>query len=178
LRKKDWKPRAQKICFLLLDVDGVLTDGRVIYDDTGKEWKFFNIKDGYGIKLVRRAGLRVGILSGRKSASVGVRAKELGIDLVVQKSLDKSKELGKIMQKEKLKPEQICFVGDDLVDIPVFSQVGFAVAVADSVTEAKKSAHYITRQRGGKGAVREVCELILKAQGKWDTVTQKYFSAE
>ena len=176
MKEKDWKKRAQAIRLLLLDVDGVLTDGRIVYDGRGQELKSFDIKDGQGIKLLQQAGLKVGILSGRKSSAVNLRARELGIDLLLQKALDKAKAMEKIIRKGNIRAEQICFVGDDLVDLPVFSWVGFAVAVADSVKEVKENAHYITHCPGGRGAVREVCELILKVQGKWEAVTQKYFS--
>ncbi|MBI5966764.1 MAG: HAD-IIIA family hydrolase [Deltaproteobacteria bacterium] len=175
MKQNDWKRRAKSIRLLLLDVDGVLTDGRVVYDGGGRELKFFHIKDGHGIKLLQRAGLAVGILSGRRSSAVRLRAKELGIDLLQQKALDKAKVLEAILRKKKIRAEQVCFVGDDLVDLPVFSRVGLAVAVADSVEDVKAHAHYITHRPGGQGAVREVCEMILKAQGKWERVTQKYF---
>lgn len=175
MKEKDWKKRAQAIRLLLLDVDGVLTDGRIVYDGRGQELKSFDIKDGQGIKLLQQAGLKVGIISGRKSSAVSLRARELGIDLLFQKALDKAKALEKIIRKGNIRAEQICFVGDDLVDLPVFPRVGFAVAVADSVKEVKENAHYITHCPGGRGAVREVCELILKVQGKWEAVTQKYF---
>lgn len=156
-------------------MDGVLTDGRVGYDGAGRELKFFDIKDGHGIKLLQRAGLEVGILSGRRSRAVRIRAQELGIQVVQQKALDKGKALEGILRRKKLKPEEICFVGDDLVDLPVFLRVGLAIAVADCVKDLKGLAHYITRHPGGRGAVREVCEMILKAQGRWDDVTRKYF---
>ncbi|MCX5910111.1 MAG: HAD-IIIA family hydrolase [Deltaproteobacteria bacterium] len=171
------KKRAKDICLLLLDVDGVLTDGRIIFDGAGEEWKFFNVKDGHGIKMLQRAGLAVGILSGRSSRAVRVRARDLGIALVIQKAFDKGQALEKIITQKHIEPRQICYVGDDVVDIPVFSRVGLAVAVADSVAEAKAGAHYITRCPGGRGAVREVCDLLLKCQGKWPEVTQKYFQS-
>ncbi len=173
--RQGWKERAKGVRLLLLDVDGVLTDGRIIFDGGGNEWKFFNVKDGHGIKLAQRAGLEVGILSGRRSRAVSVRARDLGIQLVVQRALDKGHALEKIMAQRHIQPQQICYVGDDVVDIPVFSRVGFAVAVADGVAEAKAMAHYVTVARGGKGAVREVCEILLKSQGKWAAVCQKYF---
>jgi 3-deoxy-D-manno-octulosonate 8-phosphate phosphatase (KDO 8-P phosphatase) len=176
LRKKDWKDRAKKIRLLLLDVDGVLTDGRIVYDERGQEVKSFDIKDGQGIQLCRQAGLQVGILSGRKSSAVRMRAQELGIALLVQKAGDKAKALEGIRKKTNLLADQICFVGDDLVDLPVFSRVGLAVAVADAVGEVKANAHCVTRRAGGRGAVREICELILKAQGKWKSATSKFMS--
>ncbi len=152
----------------------MLTDGRITYDGSGKEWKSFDIKDGQGIKLLQRAGIEVGILSGRRSSAVRARAKELGIVLVRQSALEKGKALQEIICGRNIKEEQICFVGDDLMDLPVLLQVGFAVAVADSPEEVKSNAHYITRRPGGHGAVREVCDLLLQAQGKWKAVTDKY----
>jgi len=174
LRRKDWKERAKPIRLLLLDVDGVLTDGCIIYDGSGREWKSFDIKDGQGIRLLQRAGLEVGILSGRKSSAVRSRAKELGIRLLRQGVTDKAKALEEIMEQKKYQPEQICFVGDDLADLAVLAHVGLAVAVADSVKEVRACAHYITRNPGGRGAVREVGDLILKVQGKWTAVIQEY----
>lgn len=171
---QSWRARAKKIRLLLLDVDGVLTDGRVVYDERGREAKSFDIKDGQGIKLCQQAGLLVGILSGRKSSAVSFRAQELGMDIVLQKTLDKAVALEGIRQENNLPADQICFVGDDLVDLPVFSRVGLAVAVADAVREVKANAHYVTRRPGGHGAVREICELILKAQGKWKWATSKF----
>ena len=157
-------------------MDGVLTDGRIIFDGFGNEWKFFDVKDGHGIKLLQRAGLEVGIVSGRKAKAVGIRARELGIRLVIQKALDKGKILEEILKKRKIEAQSICYMGDDVVDIPMMRKVGFAVAVADGGAETKRHAHYVTQHRGGRGAVREVCELILKCQGKWKEVTQRYFT--
>lgn len=173
--KKSVKERAGKIRLLLLDVDGVLTSGQVLYDGAGREYKSFHIQDGHGIKLLQRAGLEVGILSGRRSAAVSVRARELGIRIVVQRALDKGAALQGLLRKTQIPPEEVCYVGDDLVDLPVFSRVGFAVAVPNGVPEVCRQAHYVTSRSGGQGAVREVCELLLKAQGKWQGVTQKYF---
>jgi len=175
LSANDWKERAKFIRLLLLDVDGVLTDGRIVYDGAGRELKFFDIKDGQGIKLLQEAGLEVGILSGRRSPPLRIRAKELGIHLLRQRVLDKGKALEAILRKKRFRAEQICFVGDDLVDLPVLARVGLAVAVTDSVEDVKANAHYITHHAGGRGAVREVCDLILRAQGKWKAATQKYF---
>jgi len=174
LSAKNWNQRAKEIRLLLLDVDGVLTDGRIIYDSRGQEIKCFNIKDGQGIRLLQEAGLEVGILSGRKSSAVKLRAKDLGIRILRQDVQDKAKDLARILRQKKLKREQIGFVGDDLADLPVFQCVGLAIAVADAAAEVKAQAHWITRMAGGKGAVREVCERILKTQGKWSKVMQKY----
>jgi 3-deoxy-D-manno-octulosonate 8-phosphate phosphatase (KDO 8-P phosphatase) len=172
---KDCQKRAKLIRLLLLDVDGVLTDGQILYDGSGRELKSFNIQDGHGIKLLQRAGLEVGILSGRRSAAVRLRAKELGIRLLRQRVLDKEKALEAILRRKGITAGQICFLGDDLVDLPVLAQVSLAVAVPDSVEDVKTNAHYITHRPGGKGAVREVCDLILKAQGKWKAATENYF---
>jgi len=175
LRKKSWKKRAKRIRLLLLDVDGVMTDGRLGFDGAGREFKSFYARDGIGIRLIQRAGLRVGILSGRRARVVELRARELGIDLLLQKVQDKARGLKEILKKEKLRPDQICYVGDDLVDLPVLTRVGLAVAVADAAPEVKAMAHVLTRKPGGMGAVREVCEILLKAQGKWKAGVQKYF---
>jgi 3-deoxy-D-manno-octulosonate 8-phosphate phosphatase (KDO 8-P phosphatase) len=177
MAKKDWKERAKKIRLLLLDVDGVMTDGRLGFDGEGREFKFFYARDGIGIKLLQQAGVRVGILSGRRAKVVTLRAKELGISLIRQKIQDKSRALGEILEAEKLRPEQVCYMGDDLVDLSVLRRVGFAVAVADAVAEVKSVAHLVTQTPGGWGAVREVCEKVLKIQGKWEKGTRKFFSS-
>ena len=176
MKNKDWQKRAEAVRLLLLDVDGVLTDGRILFDGEGRELKFFDAKDGHGIKMLQRGGVQVGILSGRRSQTVRRRARELGIQIVRQKVLDKVKGLEEILRQERISAEQICYVGDDLVDLPLFPLVGLAVAVANAVEDVKTRAHYVTRLPGGQGAVREVCDLLLKAQRKWDTVTQRYFA--
>ncbi len=171
-RKKGWKGRAKRIRLLLLDVDGVMTDGHLTFDSAGKEIKSFHIRDGQGIKLLQAAGIQVGILTGRKSKAVESRARELGIRIVLQSVRDKSSALQTILKKENLSAEQVGYMGDDLIDVRVLSSVGFALAVADAVPEVKMVAHYTTRLRGGEGAVREISEKILKAQGKWVTSTR------
>jgi 3-deoxy-D-manno-octulosonate 8-phosphate phosphatase (KDO 8-P phosphatase) len=159
-----------------LDVDGVLTDGRIGFDGAGEEVKFFDVKDGQGVQFLRSAGIEVGILSSRASRPVRKRARDLGIRLVREGVKDKGGELAVIRREKNLRGDQIAYVGDDWLDLPVFQQVGLAIAVADSIPELKKKAHYVTHAPGGHGAVREVCEVILKAQGKWKRVTEKYFS--
>jgi len=176
LPASDWKDRARNILLLLLDVDGVLTDGRIGFDGAGQEVKFFDVKDGQGIQFLRSAGIEVGILSSRASRPVRKRARDLGIHLVREGVKDKGGELAVIRREKNLRGDEIAYVGDDWVDLPVFRQVGLAVAVADSIPELKKKAHYVTHAAGGRGAVREVCEVILKAQGKWKRITEKYFS--
>jgi 3-deoxy-D-manno-octulosonate 8-phosphate phosphatase (KDO 8-P phosphatase) len=175
LRKRGWKERAKRVRLLLLDVDGVMTDGRLGYDGAGKEFKFFHARDGIGIRLLQEAGVSVGILSGRKAKAVELRAHELGILLVYQNVGNKGRALEEILKRERLRPEQICYVGDDLVDLAALSKVGFAVTVANAVPEVKARVHKITRSAGGMGSVREICEEILKAQGKWEKIIQKYF---
>lgn len=167
--------RLKKIKLLLLDVDGVMTDGRIIFDSNRVESKFFNVKDGHGIKLVQRAEIEVGIISGRESMVVANRAQELGIARVYQKSLDKLTPYLKILAETGLDDSQVAFMGDDIIDIPVMRRVGFAAAPADAMEYVLPHAHFVTRNRGGWGAVREVCDLLLKGQGVWETVTAKYF---
>lgn len=168
--------KVKRVKILLLDVDGVLTDGSIIYDTDGRELKSFNVKDGHGIKLLMRAGVKVGIITSRESEVVSMRARDLGIEIVHQRAIDKAKALDEIVKEEGVSEEALAFVGDDLVDLPVLRRVGFSVAVADAIPEVKESADYVTHTRGGYGAVREVCELILKIQGRWDAVTQRYFA--
>lgn len=164
------------IRLLLLDVDGVMTDGRIIYDDRGDETKAFDVKDGHGIKLIQRAGIRVGIITGRQSAVVQRRAEELGIDLVYQGVKDKLVPLREIQQKTGLLLEEIAYVGDDVIDLPVLRRVGFAATVADAVEDVKPHVHYVTQAGGGRGAVREICDLLLKETGRWGEVTARYFA--
>jgi 3-deoxy-D-manno-octulosonate 8-phosphate phosphatase (KDO 8-P phosphatase) len=170
--------KLKKIKLLLLDVDGVLTDGKIIYTDHGEEIKFFDVKDGHGLKLLMRAGIEVAFVTGRESKVVEHRAKDLGITLVYQKVWDKREILSKILQEKGISEDAIAFVGDDLVDLPLLQKVGFSATVADGVEEVKQRVDYISPRKGGKRAVREICELILKAQGKWDEVTKRHFLSE
>jgi 3-deoxy-D-manno-octulosonate 8-phosphate phosphatase (KDO 8-P phosphatase) len=166
----------KKIRLLLLDVDGVMTDGRIIFDSAGGETKAFDVKDGHGLKLVQRAGIQVGIITGRQSNIVARRAAELGIELVFQGAKDKCLPFVEILQKLALTPEEVAYVGDDIVDIPVMQQVGFAATVADAIDEVKTYAHMVTKRSGGRGAVREICDFILKESGRWHAVTKRYFA--
>lgn len=165
--------KARLVRLVILDVDGVLTDGRIIYDDSGRELKCFNVKDGHGIRLLMRAGIEVGIITGRESKAVEYRAKNLGISILYQKAYDKVKVYDLVRDKNGLADEQVCYIADDLLDIPLMRRVGFSAAVADGSKEIKSIADYITIKNGGNGAVREVCELILKAQDKWKEYTEK-----
>lgn len=166
--------RLKDIRLLLLDVDGVMTDGGIIYDGNGLETKIFNVRDGHGIKMLQRYGIEVGIITGRTSHVVDIRAKELGIELVYQGSLKKLDSYGEIKLKTELCDSQIAYIGDDVIDIPVMRRVAFAAAPKDGLAEARNVAHYVTSCGGGRGAVREVCDLILKGRGLWDEVVRRY----
>lgn len=159
---------------ILSDVDGVFTDGGVIFDNQGIETKRFHIRDGLGVKLWRRAGGKFGIITGRTSHIVSIRAAELGIDIVRQGTDQKLAVAREIMAQWKLTPEQVCYLGDDLPDLPAIRQVGLGVTVADAPEELRQAAHYVTHARGGEGAVRETIEVILKAQRRWEELLRKY----
>jgi 3-deoxy-D-manno-octulosonate 8-phosphate phosphatase (KDO 8-P phosphatase) len=159
---------------ILSDVDGVLTDGGIWYDNQGVELKAFHIRDGLGIKLWQRAGFRFGILTARTSHIVKLRAQELGIDPVRQGFENKLPVAEEILRELKLRPEQACYIGDDLTDLPVIRFVGLGVAVADAAAEVRSAAQLVTQLSGGRGAVREAIEAILKAKSRWDDVIQRY----
>ena len=171
----DLKHRILKIKLLVMDVDGVLTDGRIIYGDYGDELKFFDVQDGLGLAMLRRAGIHTVVISAKKSRVNHRRAKDLQITKIYQNAPDKLKIFEKVAKKMKLAHDEVCYIGDDLVDIPVMSKVGFAIGVNNAVDEVKSIAHYVTLKKGGRGAVREVIDLILKTQGKWPSVTERYF---
>ena len=172
--RKNIKEKLEKIKLLILDVDGVMTDGRIIMDNQGREIKNFNVRDGHGIKLLQRYGIKVAILTGRQSKVVEYRAKDLEIEDVYQKVFNKKEIFQKILKKHKLSSDAAAFMGDDIIDIPVLKSVGFSAAVADAVDVVRKSVDYITGHKGGQGAVREICEMILQAQGKWPEIAAKY----
>lgn len=162
------RERLAAIRLLLLDVDGVLTDGRIIYDNRGNELKAFDVKDGHGLKSLQRAGLRVGIITGRSSAIVAHRAAELGIDILYQGASRKLDPYQEILRDQNLTDEQVAYVGDDLIDLPLLKRVGFSATVADGVSDIVPFVDYVTKRPGGRGAVREICDLLLKARGKGD----------
>ncbi|MCB9746867.1 MAG: HAD-IIIA family hydrolase [Candidatus Omnitrophica bacterium] len=166
--------KIKKIQLLILDVDGVLTNGKIIFNDQGKEIKVFDVQDGFGIVLFRKAGYKVAILSARSAPAVKMRARDLKIDKVCQDAYPKIKAYKKLLKEFKLKDEQVCFMGDDLTDLEVLGRVGFAVAVSNAVVEVKRAADYITKEKGGEGAIREVIELILKTQGRWRKIVQSF----
>ena len=170
------RERLSGIRLLLLDVDGVMTDGRIIFDDRGGETKAFDVKDGHGIKLLQRAGIRVGIITGRQSPVVDRRAVELGIELVYQGAKEKLVPFREILHKTGLDAAAVAYVGDDIVDLPILRRVGFAATVADGHEDVKPYVHYVTQHPGGHGAVREICDLLLKGAGRWESVTARYFA--
>lgn len=159
------KSRAKKIKLLLLDVDGVMTDGRIILDNRGNETKSFHVRDGHGIKLLQQAGIAVGIITGRLSEVVNIRARELGIKEVHQGARDKILVYDRVIRKYGLRDEEVAFIGDDAVDLEIFKRVGLAVAVADADPCVRPYVHLFTKSGGGRGAVREVINLILKSRG-------------
>ena len=171
------KTRLARVRLFLCDVDGVLTDGS-IYVGGQREFKRFNIRDGLGMVLWRRAGNKIGWVSARPSAATRVRARELKIHFLVQQSdrLGKAAAIEQLLSKEKLSWNEVCFVGDDIVDLGPLSRAGLAVAVTDGVAEARALAHYVTRQPGGHGAVREVIELILRTQDQWASFVKHYMA--
>ncbi len=165
---------ADQIRAVILDVDGVLTDGRIGYGDGPDEIKFFDVRDGLGVRLLQAAGLRVGLLSGRASPANRRRAAELRLDGVVEGESDKLTGLTRLVEQFGVAPAECCFVGDDLIDVPVLRRVGLAVAVADAAAEVRRAAHWVTERPGGRGAVREVAERLLKEAGRWQEVSQRY----
>lgn len=166
--------KIRRVRLLILDVDGVMTDGGIMIDDAGAESKSFNVRDGHGLKVLMRYGIEVALLTGRRSRAVEHRAAELGIAEVHQGILNKAETFAEILQRRNLAPEETAYAGDDIVDIPVLRRVGFAVAPADAVPEVRQVVDYVTDCIGGRGAVRELCEVILRAQGFWAEVAARY----
>jgi 3-deoxy-D-manno-octulosonate 8-phosphate phosphatase (KDO 8-P phosphatase) len=166
--------RIRRIKLLILDVDGVMTDGKIIIDDAGLESKQFDVKDGHGLKILMRYGIDVALLTGRKSRVVDHRAADLGITEVHQGIWNKREVFDDILRRRNLAAEETAYIGDDIVDVPLLRRVGFGVAVADACPEAIRAAVYVTEHSGGRGAVREVCEMILRAQGRWEDVVARY----
>lgn len=166
--------RAARIKLLLMDCDGVLTNGQIWLLESGDDQKAFNTHDGLGLTLLHQAGLKSGIISGRTSGAVERRARALGIEFLRQGSKDKTKDFEEILAITGFEEAEVAFVGDDLPDIPLMQRSEFAVAVSDATPETKSQAHYITKAPGGQGAIREVVEVILKAQGRWHDVIDEY----
>ncbi len=168
--------KAKKLKLLILDVDGVLTDGRLFFDNQGNEYKSFHARDGHGIKLLRQTGVEVAVISGRKSSSVALRMKNLGIEHVYQGHENKIAAFNEVIEKLGITPEQAAHVGDDLLDLPIMIRVGLAIAVNDANFAVKQRADWCTTLPGGLGAVREVCDFIMQAQGSFDEVLNTYLT--
>ncbi|OWK43926.1 KdsC family phosphatase [Fimbriiglobus ruber] len=166
--------RVAKVELLLLDVDGVLTDGSIVYSNSGEELKRFHVRDGSGLKLWRAAGKRAAIVSGRTSPAVSRRASELGVEPVLQGREDKLAAFEKVLAATGVTPDQVCAIGDDLADLPVLVRCGVAVAVADACPEVRAAANYVTIMPGGHGAVRDAIEWLLKVAGRWDELITRY----
>jgi len=166
--------KLRKVALLLLDVDGVLTDGTIIYNDDGVETKVFHVRDGLGIRLLMDAGVQVGIVTGRAGRALRHRCDNLGIRLLFDGVRDKAAVLPSISRETGIAPENMAFVGDDFPDIPLLKRVGVAIAVNDAHELVRRQVNLVTAEKGGKGAVREVCEAILKAKGLWDAACDNF----
>jgi 3-deoxy-D-manno-octulosonate 8-phosphate phosphatase (KDO 8-P phosphatase) len=171
---QDILEKAAKIELVIFDVDGVLTDGSLFYGDDGQEYKAFNSKDGHGMVMLRENGIKIGIITGRTSEVVRIRMESLGISQVYQGQRDKLPAYQQIKDELKLEDEQVAYVGDDVVDLPVMTKVGLAIAVADAHDLVCERAHWRTRNPGGRGAAREVCELLLRGRGAYDREMRRY----
>ena len=166
--------RARRVRLLILDVDGVLTDRRIIVASDGNQIKAFDVRDGFGLVLARQAGLKTAIITAERSSVVARRAQQLKVDWVAQFARDKAKAFKRCLAHFGIPAVAASFIGDDLLDLPVLTQVGLSATVADGTAELKKRVHYVTAAPGGRGAVRELVELILQAQGKWRGIVQRY----
>lgn len=172
-----WKsclPKAKGLKLFLLDVDGVLTDGTITYTHEGNEIKSFHTRDGLGIRLLMESGVEVGLITARESEAVIRRVQDLGLKLVFQKAKNKLEVFEELLKKLDLKPSEVGYMGDDWLDLPLLIRVGFAATVQDAVPEVLQLAHYVTKRKGGRGAVREVCDLILEAKGTHKELLEKY----
>lgn len=169
-------PSLEHVRLLILDVDGVLTDGRITYADSGEQIKSFLSRDGLGLRLLMDNGIQVGIITGRTSGALTHRCRNLGIDLVFDGIFDKAGAMDQVVRRTGIDLSDMVFMGDDLIDLPAMKRAGISVAVADAAEEVKSRADIITRARGGQGAVREICEAILKAKGLWDKALKPFLS--
>jgi 3-deoxy-D-manno-octulosonate 8-phosphate phosphatase (KDO 8-P phosphatase) len=166
--------KLKNIKLVILDVDGVLTDGGIIYNDNGMETKIFNVKDGLGIRLLMKAGINLCIATGRRSNALYHRCKNLGIEHIFDGLADKAASLDLILDRTGVSAEQVAFMGDDLPDLALMKKVGLSIAVADAHKTVLKNADMVTLAKGGNGAVREACEAILKAQGLWENILERF----
>jgi 3-deoxy-D-manno-octulosonate 8-phosphate phosphatase (KDO 8-P phosphatase) len=172
--REELKARFRKVKLLLLDVDGVLTDGRIIYDSSGRDSKFFDVHDGLGVYCLHKFGINTVIITAKSSKTISPRSKDMRVAEVFADIFPKTAVLDKILKKYRVTKDEICFVGDDLVDLSLMRKIGLPVAVANASPDVKEAAVYVTDCRGGRGAVREVAELILKSQDKWKDVLEFY----
>ena len=172
------RARARPVTFILMDVDGVMTDGAIFYGDDGAEAKAFDVKDGVGLWIARRLGLRTGVISGRSGEAIRKRVAELKMDEAHFEARDKLAIYSDILKRRHLLDAQVCYIGDDLVDLPVLARAGLPVAVADAHPELLRRVPFVTRAPGGRGAVREVIDSILRAQGRWRTVMDWFAAPE
>ncbi|MFA5005496.1 MAG: HAD-IIIA family hydrolase [Candidatus Omnitrophota bacterium] len=168
------KEKASRVKLLLLDVDGVLTDGRIVYDSKGRDSKFFDVHDGLGVYVLYRAGIRTVLITAKSSKTIIPRAKDMHVAEVFADIFPKTRVLDKLLKKYNCDLSQVCFVGDDLVDLALIKKVGLPIAVNNAAKEIKDAASYITEKPGGRGAVREIAELILKSQNKWSEILKIY----
>lgn len=171
------RERARRLTWLLFDVDGVLTDGKLAYDGDGETLKLFHVRDGLGLKLAQRAGLRVGVLSGRRSPALQRRLKELGLDERILARSDKAHAFADFLERRHLERQQVAFVGDDLLDLPVLRRCGLSFAPADAVPEVRQRVHRVLSRAGGEGAARETVELVLRARGEWESLVAEFLNA-
>lgn len=174
--KKSFIKKADNIKLAVFDVDGVLTDGKLILGENGNEYKSFHVRDGHGLVMLLETGCKIAVITARSSNIVAERMASLGIKYVYQGEKDKGARLLKLIDELKLEPKQVAYVGDDVIDLPAMTKVGLPIAVADAHIEVKNFADWVTENRGGQGAVREVCELIMKAQGKFEDKIKSYLS--
>jgi len=171
---QDVYEKAQRLHLAVFDVDGVLTDGTLYYTDSGEEMKAFNVRDGHGMKMLQASGVRLAIITSRVSRCVELRAQNLGIDLLFQGVSDKLAAFEQLLGREKLDAAAAAYMGDDLIDLPVLQRCGLAVAVPEAPPAVRQQAHYVTQAPGGRGAARELCELIMRAQGTFDAQLAAY----
>jgi 3-deoxy-D-manno-octulosonate 8-phosphate phosphatase (KDO 8-P phosphatase) len=174
MENQQFSDKLNKIKLLLLDVDGVLTDGSIIYDDSGAQIKVFDVKDGLGIRLLMLAGIQVGIATGRRSQALIHRCENLGISLIMDGLSSKADVLEAVFRQTGILPEETAYVGDDLMDLPLMKSAGVSFAVADAHELVCRQADRVTSRPGGKGAVREICETILIAQNQWEIVIRRF----
>ena len=166
--------RARQLEWLLLDVDGVFTDGRLLYGAGGEEWKIFDVRDGLAVRLAQRAGLKVGILSGRESRALAVRAREMGVDALIMDRADKREAFAEFLAAQGTEAARVAYLGDDLLDLPVMRRCALSFAPADAVAEVRQRVDRVLARPGGRAAVREMVELVLRARGDWDGLIAPY----